>query len=349
MPKYKLTEVPLKTALWKVKFGLWMTQKLIRDPMVRQVRKIQQRNESVEAFFVKTRSMANKGLTQTAAVAHKALPASVRDKIVTVEDVLMSKAVAGSIQNPRFSEPLISTVTSIGAPESRSKAILYTHGGGFYFGNPYSHQGIASHVCAAANGLPVFSVDYPLSPEHKFPTALDAGLAAYENLLARGYKSIGLLGDSAGGNLALSICIETIKRGIQRPAAIAAISPWTDMLLTGGTLKTKDDPFLPAELIKPCAELYADTEEELKKGSPLYASDEVLRQFPPILFHVGEHEVLLDDTLRMAERVANVSSNSVEVVYWKELYHTFHLSAGNVVVEAEDALKGLGQFLDSNL
>eukprot|EP00475_Leptophrys_vorax_P015844 TRINITY_DN22210_c0_g1_i1.p1 TRINITY_DN22210_c0_g1~~TRINITY_DN22210_c0_g1_i1.p1 ORF type:complete len:123 (-),score=35.22 TRINITY_DN22210_c0_g1_i1:19-387(-) len=117
--------------------------------------------------------------------------------------------------------------------------------------------------------------------------------------------------------------------------------------MTGGTIRSHEklDPLLPAEMMETTAALYACSEAELRMASPLYEDDEkVLRDFPPCLFHVGENEVLLDDTLRMAEKISNVSQNHVEVVLWKDLFHVFHLSAGGLQ-EADEALRALGQFM----
>jgi monoterpene epsilon-lactone hydrolase len=105
---------------------------------------------------------------------------------------------------------------------------------------------------------------------------------------------------------------------------------------------------IPAEIMYPSAALHADNEDTLRQASPLYAKNEELKEFPPVLFHVGENEVLLDDTLRMADRIANLSSNHVEVVLWKQLFHVFHLSAGGLV-EADEALKSMGRYLHNRL
>lgn len=87
---------------------------------------------------------------------------------------------------------------TVGATE-RPRAVLYLHGGAFMVGSPASHRSLVAYL-AAASGAVVYALDYPLAPEHPFPAALDATVAAYRALLDEGWSSsqVVLAGDSAG-------------------------------------------------------------------------------------------------------------------------------------------------------
>ena len=228
--------------------------------------------------------------------------------------------------------------------EDAPRAILYLHGGGYTLGSPNTHKSLSTHLAVAAR-CKVLVPDYRLAPEHPYPAALEDAVSAYRALLERfpaGQLAIG--GDSAGGGLALCTALALRKAGLPPPAALLLISPWTDMTLSGETVNTLDsvDPMLGRVWLSRAAEAYrgglAPSDPQL---SPLFAN---LAGLPPILIQVGEDEILLDDSRRLAERAKAARVDvalEVEAGYW----HDFQVHAG--VLDASDAaIARIAGFLD---
>ena len=144
-----------------------------------------------------------------------------------------------------------------GLPEDR--AVLYLHGGGYVIGSFNSHRNLA-HNLARASGTRVLMLDYRLAPEHPFPAAVDDAVAAYEELLDRGFlpSRLSVAGDSAGGGLTVAALVGLRYRGRPMPAAGLCISPWTDMEGVGASmaLKRDEDPMLNQRMLFWFAERY---------------------------------------------------------------------------------------------
>src|SRR5580692_8171090 len=120
------------------------------------------------------------------------------------------------------------------ATSSNKAAVLYLHGGVFVYGTAHAYRHFAGRI-AARSGAPVFVADYRRAPEEPFPAALDDTVAAYRGLAARhDARNIAVVGDSAGGGLALSLLQS-------EPGARCGVlfSPWTDLALTGGSIEGK--------------------------------------------------------------------------------------------------------------
>ncbi|TKC89635.1 alpha/beta hydrolase [Trinickia terrae] len=223
------------------------------------------------------------------------------------------------------------------------RTVFYVHGGGYYFCSPQTHRSL-TFALAARCGACMFSLDYRLAPEDPFPAALDDALAAYRQLLANGTPpdSIVMAGDSAGGGLALAALIALRDAGDPLPAGALLFSPWTDLAATGVTLVTNDgrDPMFHGVAIGRAAKLYlADTPATHPYASPLYADYSGL---PPLFMQAGSTEVLLDDTLRVAEK-AREAGVSVELEVWPDMPHVWQLYAP-FVPEARKALDRAAAF-----
>ena len=207
--------------------------------------------------------------------------------------------------------------------ERRDGVILYLHGGGYTCGDlPYAVG--AGSLLAAATGTKVFCPAYRLAPEHPFPAALEDALESYRYLLNKGYthSQITLCGESAGGGLCYAVCLRLREEGLPMPCGIIGISPWTDLTASGEShQKNRDnDPSLTAELLHFYTSQYT-TDPHNQLVSPLFAD---LNGMPPSLLFVGEDEILLDDTVRIHERLRAAHCDS-EMIVAKERWHAYLL------------------------
>lgn len=225
------------------------------------------------------------------------------------------------------------------------RVILYLHGGGYCFSAPETHRHLVARLCesAQARGL---SIDYRLAPEHPFPAALDDAVTAYRWLLAQGLSPSGIIlaGDSAGGGLAIATAMALRDGGAPLPRAIVALSPWTDLALTGWTILTnaQADTLQDWETLSVCARHYLkNTAPTNPFASPLYGD---FRGLPPLLIHVGSEEILRDDATRVAER-AEAADCDVSVEVWAGMPHVFQEYAR--LPESRGSLDRIGSFIRS--
>jgi len=234
-----------------------------------------------------------------------------------------------------------------GRPEA---VLLYLHGGAFVLGSAYAYRHFVGQIAARA-GVAAFVADYRLAPEHVFPSALDDAHAAYTGLARGGARAIAIAGDSAGGGLALSLL--GIERAAAKsgdgvvPSAAVALSPWTDLALTGASLedRAEDDPLVTRDMLSMTASSYLAGHDPYDPlASPLYAD---LRGLPPVHIHVGTSEVLLDDACRYADRFKEAGGDAVAHT-WEGMMHVFPASVG--ALEAADAaLDLIAMFLKNTL
>jgi acetyl esterase/lipase len=230
------------------------------------------------------------------------------------------------------------------------RAILYLHGGAYIAGSAEAFRHLAGQIAARA-GAPAFVPDYRLAPEHRFPAAFDDVHAAYRGIVERETRAVAIVGDSAGGGLALALiastCAAAKKSGALAPCAGVAMSPWTDLALRGLSLESRAeaDPFLTkAALARAAAEYLARENARTPQASPLYGD---LRGLPPLRLHTGTDEILLDDSRRYAQnaRAANVD---IALHLWEGMPHVFATTVGSLNA-ATQALDLIGTFLRERL
>lgn len=226
--------------------------------------------------------------------------------------------------------------------------VLFLHGGAYTGGSCITHRALAARLASSSRHR-VFNPAYRLAPEHPFPAALDDAIAAYRGLrLAHPGAAIALSGDSAGGGLALALAVSLRDQGIAAPAALALMSPWTDLALSQPSHVTKApvDPYFPSkERLGVAARHYAgDTPLQHPLVSPHYAQ---LHQLPPALIHVGTLEALLDDSRMLAERM-NAQGSSASLKVFPGMWHVWQTLGGRMR-EADQSVDELGAFLRAHL
>ncbi|HLM02307.1 MAG TPA: alpha/beta hydrolase [Pyrinomonadaceae bacterium] len=234
-----------------------------------------------------------------------------------------------------------------GDAERRRGALFYIHGGGFVSCSAETHRPITATL-ARETRLRVFSLEYRLAPEDRFPAALDDAFAAYRWLLAQENiepSKIAVAGDSAGGGLVLSLLLRLRDEKLPLPACAACFSPWADLAGTGESVRVnaeRDDLFYP-ENIQEFANAYlGETPPDNLYASPV--SDD-FRGLPPILFHVGSTEILLDDARRIHRKIqASGGVEAGELEIFEDIFHCWQMAVG-FVPEARDSLAKAAAFI----
>jgi acetyl esterase/lipase len=230
-----------------------------------------------------------------------------------------------------------------------NKVILYFHGGGFIAGTCEFYRDLATRIAKASN-TKVLIMEYRLAPECPYPAANEDCIAAYQWLLANGYyaRDIVLGGDSVGASLALMTLISLRDEGRELPAGAFLISPHTDLVhLDGESYQSRAllDPTGSLEGNKRILDAYLGTHTEPAPIlSPLRMN---LLGLPELFVQVGDHEVLLSDSTRLAER-AKAAGVHVELEIWDNMWSVFHFLA-YMLPEAEQAIMHIGKFVRAKL
>jgi acetyl esterase/lipase len=223
--------------------------------------------------------------------------------------------------------------------------VLHIHGGWFNWGSAKAFRNLVGHI-ATHVGAVAFAPDYRLAPEHPFPAALEDVRASYFGLLELGYKKIAVTGDSAGGNLALELLISLKASHSNNPEVLAAgvaLSPVTDLSLSGASWTTRAaaDPYFTQSQVAELVRSYLNgADPGNSSASPLHAD---LAGLPPIRIHVGDDEVLLDDSVRFVDR-ALAAGVDAQLDVWEGMVHGFLGSVGRLNASTQ-ALQQIGTFL----
>jgi epsilon-lactone hydrolase len=226
--------------------------------------------------------------------------------------------------------------------------VLYFHGGVYVIGDAFLAADLASQVGRRTQAK-VISVDYRLAPEHPYPAAVDDALAAYEALLRNGIapSDVAFAGESAGGGLAIATLVNARDHGLPLPAAAFVMSPYVDLTLAGASIETKRDvdPLFTRELLQDrVADYTAGQDAALGLISPIFAD---LSGLPPLIIQAGTHELLLDDSVRLAQQAATADVE-VTLDITPGVPHVFQ-AYYPILDEAAAALDRAGQFLSGQL
>jgi cyclohexanone monooxygenase len=220
-------------------------------------------------------------------------------------------------------------------------AILYLHGGAFCLGSPWTHRSLTSRLAHAA-GMPVWTPDYRLTPEHPYPAALDDATACYEALLASGLRPerIVIAGDSAGGALAMALLLRLRERHGPMPAGLALLSPLVDFSLSDPGLEARagQDPMVRTAWLKQTLAAYACPADAFEHR-PLQAD---LAGLPPLLVQVGADEILLGDAQALAAHAGHCGV-SCRLEVFEQRWHVFQLQAAQLH-SARSAIGAVAEF-----
>ena len=225
-----------------------------------------------------------------------------------------------------------------------SRVLLYTHGGGFAVGSASSHRKLAAHF-AKALGVQSFVLDYRRAPEHPHPAQVEDAVAAFLALTDRGIApgDITMIGDSAGGNLAVATTLALKERGKPLPGSVIALSPWLDMENKGETLVTNDatDALITVELLAGmiAGVLGDQISPTTPLANPLYGD---YAGFPRLYITAGGDEALLDNATRLDDR-AKAAGVDVTLSVVEGQQHVFPFNAGRTAA-ADDQIAAIAKW-----
>jgi epsilon-lactone hydrolase len=251
----------------------------------------------------------------------------------------LGRVDAGTRQQPVQAGTVAATWLDVDGVQSPT-VILYLHGGAFVTETPVFHGALLGRLCrqSQARGL---MLHYRLAPEHRYPAALDDAVAAYRWLLAQGHAARDLVvaGDSAGGNLALALLLRLRDEGQPLPAAVVALSPVADFTFSGDSVRRNNgiDDMFSGDHVDTLVPVYLDDRAlcTLPYVSPVFGDFSGL---PPLLLVVGSTELLLDDSVRIAQRWPHA-----RLRVWHGMPHVF--PGFDFLPQAAAAAEQIGDFV----
>jgi len=271
----------------------------------------------------------------------------------------------GSVTNATVSGVRVTWGTPVGFDQAANndKLLLYFHGGYYMLSSCADHLNVVGPVIKVV-GIKMLCVDYPLTPEHPFPAALNDAVAVYKWALGQGYKAphIALMGDSVGGNLAMSLLLAAAREGLPLPGAVGLMSPRVEMEKRGDTLTTLTaiDPVLQYDrnhygsalayvggdasklsdpLVSP---LRADWDSSIFKKTP----------FPAVLIQVGLRDTLLSASTMLFRKLTSAGIPCVKFSPWEGMWHVFQAWSSKPDEQLPEALQAsqeMGEFLKKHL
>lgn len=253
---------------------------------------------------------------------------------VLIEEVEIKNLMQGSEEQE--SRVIHGEWTYVNRAHMKKYIILYCHGGGYSTGSCVYARTLTTKL-ATSTSMDVLSFDYRLAPENPYPAATEDAMQVWNHLMLLGYgaRDIILAGDSAGGNLALSLMLRLKQENRLLPRGAVLMSPWTDLTSSGKShiSKASIDPVLNADYLQEMITNYAPGQDLTNPLiSPLFGNFE---GFPPVYIQVGSNEILLDDSNMLYKKLlkANVS---VKLDLFKGMWHVFQMSPFKTAYEAMD-------------
>ena len=242
---------------------------------------------------------------------------------------------------------------------SKNSIILHIHGGGFITLSPIYHENYLRKI-VNKTGIASLSVNYRFSPEYSFPSALDDIYQIYTWLIENGendlnlkIKNIILLGDSAGGNLILSLVYILLIRGIKLPNLIILAYPAVKMNIIPLSLSYINsiyDPMLNYNLLDFCRKSYLgenNTEDMNPFISPIYMDNKILKHLPKIKIYGGTGDPLMDDYVEFFYKIfkAKIDCEYVEFKYFPHGFLSYDYSF--IMPQVEECIQRICKDIES--
>lgn len=230
----------------------------------------------------------------------------------------------------------------------KNRTILYLHGGGFVLGSVKSHRQHLIRLSKMCNAK-IIAIEYGLSPEYAYPHALEEIQKAWEELIATKQvkpEETALMGDSAGGGLALASVMRFRDAHLPQPACVILLSPALDATFSGESYhhNIAKDPILNMRKLEFFASSYAQKHSrDIPFISPVYAD---LKNLPPLLIHAGSDDLLLSDAQTVAKNAAR-DGIKVSLFVGEGMWHGWHFFA-SYVPEAKAAMRSIAQYVKSH-
>lgn len=290
--------------------------------------------------------------------------AFVRDMIarMTADRLLGPKLQKGEIRKklvePAWKCPSCFHVTQFSLPHCTAemlsrvqdpnidRVVLQLHGGGYIGAMRNKYRSFAGLYNELGRGINVFTPDYRVAPENPFPAALEDAVSAYERLIEMGCQpgQVVVAGDSAGGGLALALCLYLKEQGMELPEGLILMSPWTDLTASGESYETNFmlDPLFgnTRDSMIYNLDYIGDDDPKNPYISPIFGDFE---GFPPMLVQVGSIEMLLSDSVVLAQK-AKSAGVKVRLSIYEEMFHVFQM-AELMLPESKRAWEEVGKFL----
>lgn len=250
--------------------------------------------------------------------------------------IATEQTLAGGVPATWFGEPALAA----------RGTILYLHGGAWVMHLPGVYRRLVT-LLSTLTGMRVLMPDYRLAPEHPFPAAIDDCFAAYGWLVDQGHaeRPLVVAGDSAGGGLTMVTLMRARDAMLRMPDCAVMLSPAADLTFSGPSVRynADADPMFSITAIDLLADKYCPGHDlPNPRLSPLFGSWDGL---PPLLFHVGSTEMLLDDSVRAHDRARQAGVDaSIEV--FRDLPHVFH--AFGWLPETRSAMVAISEFVASH-
>jgi acetyl esterase/lipase len=240
-----------------------------------------------------------------------------------------------------------------------SRRVLYIHGGGFIMGGPKSHRTMTSKF-SEVSGSCVLAIDYRLMPENRHMDCVEDCRTAYRWVLENGpdgpgeIRQLFFAGDSAGGNLSLSLAAWVRDHDLRAPDAVVALSPLTDITFSGASVSDNESTDI---MLKPMMGILNKLPQFLKSwwvvwtykvrpanpvASPLLGN---LSGLPPTLVQASASEMLLDDSRRYVYK-ACASGSPAKLQTWSNMVHVWQIFEPHLP-QANEAWQEIGRFIET--
>jgi monoterpene epsilon-lactone hydrolase len=221
--------------------------------------------------------------------------------------------------------------------------LLYFHGGGYTF-YPRAYDSFIAQLTLTAKSR-TFALDYRLTPEHRFPAQLEDALNAYRWLQEHEAKGrpLMLVGDSAGGHLALALLLKLRQLKLPMPALTIGLSPPTDF--TAETLGSETFDWISRAALLKWRDWFCDPAQ---RSDPLVSPVRAdLRDLPPIYIQAGEAEILYESIEGFVRR-AQLQHADVVLESWEDMNHNFQVFGADAPQSVE-AFRRIGEVIETRI